>query len=158
MPQQRASTPDVPPPAGLPTRDELYRLLVENVTDYAILMLTPEGQVKVLDFGLAHFVSENRPSGPLTEVGTVMGTPDYIAPEQAMGAHDVDHLREGNGGGLCRAPVVGSAELDLDEEVVVPPGPQRRSDADTRARCADRVRSDSLMHADAVEADGRAHE
>ena len=29
----------------LPGRDELYRLLVENVTDYAIIMLSPEGRV-----------------------------------------------------------------------------------------------------------------
>ena len=30
---------------ALPGRDELYRLLVENVTDYAIIMLSPEGRV-----------------------------------------------------------------------------------------------------------------
>jgi PAS domain S-box-containing protein len=36
--------PELAPPA-LPGRDELYRLLVENVTDYAIIMLSPEGRV-----------------------------------------------------------------------------------------------------------------
>ena len=30
---------------ALPGRDELYRLLVENVTDYAIILLSPEGRV-----------------------------------------------------------------------------------------------------------------
>ena len=30
---------------ALPGRDELYRLLVENVTDYAIILLSPEGHV-----------------------------------------------------------------------------------------------------------------
>lgn len=32
-------------PSALPGRDELYRLLVENVTDYAIILLSPEGHV-----------------------------------------------------------------------------------------------------------------
>jgi hypothetical protein len=54
------------------------------------LMRTPEGQIKILDFGLAHFVSETVPSSALTETGTVMGTPDYIAPEQARDAHSAD--------------------------------------------------------------------
>jgi hypothetical protein len=54
------------------------------------LMLTPEGQVKVLDFGLARFASESRPPGGLTEAGQVVGTPDYMAPEQALDARQAD--------------------------------------------------------------------
>ncbi|MBV9123135.1 MAG: serine/threonine protein kinase, partial [Planctomycetes bacterium] len=54
------------------------------------LMLTPDGQVKILDFGLARFASETSPAGGLTEPGAVMGTPDYIAPEQARDAHQAD--------------------------------------------------------------------
>jgi PAS domain S-box-containing protein len=46
MPERhRTSISDPLPPAPLPSRDELYRLLVENVTDYAILMLSPDGRV-----------------------------------------------------------------------------------------------------------------
>jgi hypothetical protein len=54
------------------------------------LMLTSEGQVKILDFGLARFASESRPAGGLTEAGQVVGTPDYMAPEQALDARRAD--------------------------------------------------------------------
>jgi eukaryotic-like serine/threonine-protein kinase len=47
------------------------------------LMVTPDGQVKILDFGLARLASASQAAGGLTEPGTVMGTADYIAPEQA---------------------------------------------------------------------------
>jgi serine/threonine-protein kinase len=53
--------------------------------------------VKVLDFGIAHVAPRDSlaPAGPgtqreLTRVGTVMGTPGYMAPEQAVG-DKVDH-------------------------------------------------------------------
>ena len=46
--------------------------------------------LKILDFGLARFVSETGPASALTECGSVMGTPDYIAPEQARDAHSAD--------------------------------------------------------------------
>ncbi|HKP76415.1 MAG TPA: PAS domain-containing protein, partial [Longimicrobiaceae bacterium] len=46
MPERRRRTAtDASAASPLRTRDELYRLLVENVTDYAILMLSPEGRV-----------------------------------------------------------------------------------------------------------------
>jgi len=54
------------------------------------LMLTPKGQVKILDFGLAGFVTESGPVGSLTESGQGLGTPDYIAPEQIRDTHSAD--------------------------------------------------------------------
>ncbi len=54
------------------------------------LMLTRKGQVKILDFGLARFASENGPTAPLTECGALTGTPDFISPEQAEDAHSAD--------------------------------------------------------------------
>jgi WD40 repeat protein len=55
------------------------------------LMLTPKGVVKILDFGLAKLASEqNRSSGGLTLENTVMGTPEYMAPEQAINTKSAD--------------------------------------------------------------------
>ena len=51
------------------------------------IKITPEGKVKVLDFGLAKTsVSEGRGSEiTVTQPGRVMGTPAYMSPEQARG-------------------------------------------------------------------------
>ncbi len=54
------------------------------------LMWTPDGWVKILDFGLARFRSESGQPRDLTLEGTVLGTPDYLAPEQADNAHTAD--------------------------------------------------------------------
>lgn len=54
------------------------------------LMRTPSGQVKILDFGLAHLVSERLSTACPEEAGALLGSPDYIAPEQARHARDVD--------------------------------------------------------------------
>jgi hypothetical protein len=55
------------------------------------LMLTPKGTVKILDFGLAKLASEQtRPGGGLTQENMVMGTPEYMAPEQAVNTKDAD--------------------------------------------------------------------
>jgi serine/threonine-protein kinase len=48
------------------------------------IMLLPDGTVKVTDFGLAKPMDPGDDPG-LTALGVVVGTPDYIAPEQARG-------------------------------------------------------------------------
>jgi serine/threonine protein kinase len=53
------------------------------------LMLTPDGTVKVLDFGLASLTAE-RDAGGLSQPNAIMGTAEYIAPEQAEDAHSAD--------------------------------------------------------------------
>jgi predicted Ser/Thr protein kinase len=52
------------------------------------LLLTPEGRVKVLDLGLAKILTE---ASDLTLTGVGMGSPFFMAPEQAQDARDVDH-------------------------------------------------------------------
>ena len=54
------------------------------------VLLTEEGRAKVTDFGIARSLAV---AGGLTQTGTVMGTSDYIAPEQARGSH-VDELSD----------------------------------------------------------------
>jgi len=62
----------------------------------ANVMVTNEGRVKVLDFGLAKDVREADPSDATltsaghTQAGVVMGTPAYMSPEQISG-RAVDH-------------------------------------------------------------------
>jgi serine/threonine-protein kinase len=55
------------------------------------LFLTKSGQLKVLDFGIARFreltgpAGQNTTYGSATQTGSVMGTPAFMPPEQALG-------------------------------------------------------------------------
>jgi eukaryotic-like serine/threonine-protein kinase len=54
------------------------------------LMLTPDGVVKILDLGMARLMDIDDPEERLTSIGDVMGTPDYMAPEQWQDSSIVD--------------------------------------------------------------------
>jgi serine/threonine protein kinase len=47
----------------------------------ANLMVTPQGQVKIMDFGLAQLADRSK----LTDTTTILGTPAYMSPEQVVG-------------------------------------------------------------------------
>ncbi|MGL6225038.1 MAG: serine/threonine protein kinase [Thermoguttaceae bacterium] len=71
--------------------------LVHRDIKPANLMLTKSGTVKILDLGLGKFLADNQLAGEdirecaqLTQIGTTVGTIDYIAPEQCENAADVD--------------------------------------------------------------------
>ena len=51
----------------------------------ANMMLTHGGDIKIMDFGIARVSGTEH----LTNVGFMMGTPAYMAPEQVMG-HEID--------------------------------------------------------------------
>ncbi|HEY5544828.1 MAG TPA: protein kinase [Gemmatimonadaceae bacterium] len=57
-------------------------------------VLLAGGSATVADFGIAKAISAARagtPNATLTQVGTSLGTPTYMAPEQAAGDPDTDH-------------------------------------------------------------------
>jgi serine/threonine protein kinase len=49
------------------------------------VMVTSDGRVKLTDFGMAKATGAAYASSLLTAVGSTVGTPNYMAPEQAMG-------------------------------------------------------------------------
>jgi serine/threonine-protein kinase len=84
-------------PIPWPRAEPLFRQLVSAVGyahDHGVIhrdlkpeniIIGPDGQLKVLDFGIAKDVSSGR-----TQTGTGMGTIDYMAPEQYLDAKAVD--------------------------------------------------------------------
>jgi serine/threonine-protein kinase len=79
--------------AALGLQHAFEKGLVHRDIKPANLLLTVNGVVKVLDLGLARLASVEsflEPSTTLTQEGAVMGTPDFIAPEQARDSHSAD--------------------------------------------------------------------
>ena len=54
------------------------------------LLVTPTGMIKVLDLGLARFFDDEDHSLTVQHDEKVLGTADYISPEQAIDSHKVD--------------------------------------------------------------------
>ena len=54
----------------------------------ANIFVSPEGLATILDFGI---LRQKSATTGITRTGMVMGTPHYMAPEQALGLKDVDH-------------------------------------------------------------------
>ncbi|GAA4865081.1 protein kinase domain-containing protein [Saccharopolyspora cebuensis] len=68
--------------AGLALKAAHERGLVHRDVKPGNILITPEGKVKLTDFGIAKAAD----AAPVTRSGMVMGTAHYIAPEQALGA------------------------------------------------------------------------
>src|SRR5207247_1772048 len=78
--------------AALGLQHAYERRLVHRDIKPSNLLLTAKGLVKVLDMGLARLrePADGNVTSHLTAEGTVMGTPDYMAPEQGEDASAVD--------------------------------------------------------------------
>jgi serine/threonine protein kinase len=72
---------DIAIQAGLGLQVAHEKVIVHRDIKSANLIVTPQGHVKVMDFGLALLSDRTK----LTRTGSVAGTPAYMSPEQALG-------------------------------------------------------------------------
>ena len=123
---------------------EAHRLgLVHRDIKPSNVLVTPDWQAKVLDFGLARL-----PSGNVTEPGTLLGTVGYMAPEQARDPHAVDARADlfGLGATMYWAltgrepyPETGNAIQDLHRRFTTSPPTVRRVRPEVPAEVSDLV-------------------
>jgi WD40 repeat protein/tRNA A-37 threonylcarbamoyl transferase component Bud32 len=78
--------------AALGLQHAFEKGLVHRDVKPSNILVTSGGTVKLLDLGLARLAApaDGHTTSMLTEDGAVMGTPDFIAPEQALSSHKVD--------------------------------------------------------------------
>lgn len=89
-------------------------------------------QPRVLDFGIAKLIQDGESGEARTRVGSRMGTPGYMSPEQLRGDADLDHRADIYALGVIayealtgRAPIEGTTTFEIVERIVrgTPPPP-----------------------------------
>jgi tRNA A-37 threonylcarbamoyl transferase component Bud32 len=122
------------------------------------VLLDEEGRVHLVDFGLSRLVSEHAPeaSTRLTRTDVVLGTYEYMSPEQRRGSREVDGRADVYAlGVLFYEMLTGSLPLgrfQLPSELV-PDAPEAFDEVVTRAlapKVEDRTPSAAALH-DAIE-------
>jgi len=95
----------------------IYHRDVKPANFYRVTRGDNQDFIKVLDFGIARLA--NPTDSIVTQTGVVMGTPDFMAPEQALGRH-VDHRADVYSLGATayalltgKPPFVGKSEYDV---------------------------------------------
>lgn len=77
------------------------------------MMLTPDGTVKLLDFGIAKFAQDRS----MTKTGFLVGSLPYISPEQIEGLADIDHRTDVYSLGITLYQLVtGRVPFEADSE------------------------------------------
>ncbi len=94
-------------------------------------IICPDGLVQILDFGVAKGLT--RDGGSLTASGELIGSPQYMSPEQAAGSNDLDHRTDIYSWGILgfemltgQVPFIGTTVTDVLYKHMTTPPPRLR--------------------------------